>query len=130
MIEMHVTNDRVVTPETVTSDRLVTPKRDRAEYMRENRARRAANFASQEFNDQINPEFKLNGGIPRPNIETHPEIRSEIPVAEKSESEKYQEEIGKADDAKTRLLQQLEQLRKSEDLHRQHQAQVNEPTNK
>lgn len=126
MTETHVTNDSVVTPEGVASDRLITPKRDRAAYMRDYRARKAADNSPQQLAD--NAARELNGAI-KPEAEIdNSEIKPEPELNKPDEqitAEQYERKvIPEADEATERLKQQISAINKSAELNRQQQAQT------
>jgi hypothetical protein len=108
MTEAHVTND-AGTPETVTM--VTRPKRDRAEYMREYRARQNKSDNPPELNSET------------PNIPPQPEINA-APVPKQKTTERYEQETApKVDEAGEALRRQYEELQKSEQINRQYQEQ-------
>jgi hypothetical protein len=128
MTDTHVTNG-AGTPEAVTSERMVTwPKRDRAEYMRDYRARQSHKSENPELNNGSRPDNNFKSeiipDIPPPPA---PQLNSAPPAPEqKTEAEKYESEtVSQADEAALALKRQIEELRKSEQLNRQYQEQQN-----
>jgi hypothetical protein len=138
MTDTHVTNG-AGTPEAVTSEHMVTrPKRDRAEYMRDYRARQNNKSNNPELNSEIIPETAAKArkemasvqNEHRPNIPPSPapELNSAAPAPEQktTEAEKYEgETVPQADEAALALQRQIEELRKSEQINRQYQEQQN-----
>jgi hypothetical protein len=116
MSETHATNGSAVT----SDERVVTPpKRDRAEYMREYRARRAANNQSQESNSAIKPEAE----IAHPEIKPEPELELNKP-GEQISAEQYQQKIvPEADEATRALKARIAEIEQSAELNRQYQAE-------
>jgi hypothetical protein len=126
MSETHVTTEPV-TPDAPSNERVVTPpKRDRAQYMREYRARRVGNNPSPESNDQINAEPKLNGAeIAHSEIKPEPGIKSdEVNPSEQITAEQYEKKIiPEADEATKALKARIAEIEQSAELNRQVQAQ-------
>jgi hypothetical protein len=117
-----------------TVDVQTVNKKPRTDYHREYQRQRRANMrAQQELNKEISHEPDLNGAI-KPEVEianlikSEPEIKlesnSEIPVGEKSEAEKYQKQVEKADAATERLRAQVAAIDRSQELNRQQQQQA------
>jgi hypothetical protein len=122
MAEPHVTNgaDKSESVTTVTP-----PKRDRAEYMRRYRARHKPD---RELDNQIDHEPKLESAISEPPIKSDAELNPEpiIPPEPKTEVDKYQAEVTRADEAAEALKAQLAELHRSEEINRRQQQQANE----
>jgi hypothetical protein len=131
MTSAHVTNDGTVTPESVTSERSVTPKRNRAEYIREYRARKVANNPSLEINDQIEPklnseipEIKSDNSQPNDNTDSEPQLEPNKPD-EQITAEQYERRVIPDADAAAERLRMLQgQLKQSEEINRQQQQRV------
>ena len=114
MSETHVTTEPV-TPDAPSNERVVTPpKRDRAEYMREYRARRAGNNPSQESNGAIKPEAEIA------NSEIKPEPQSELnKLDEQITAEEYKRKVIEADAATEHLKAQIAATNQAQELNRQ-----------
>jgi hypothetical protein len=118
MTEPRVTNG-AGTPETVTIEHVVTPpKRDRAEYMREYRARQNNKSNNQGLNVSENHETLSN-----PEIIPAPELNSTPPEAE--QKTETSAPASKPDEAGLALQRQIAELKRSEQLlARQKQQQA------
>jgi hypothetical protein len=119
MSETHVTTEPV-TPDAPSNERVVTPpKRDRAEYMREYRARRAANNPSPEIKDQI--ERDSNSDIHKSNSEpVNNEPQSELnKLDEQITAEEYKRKVIEADAATEHLKAQIAATNQAQELNRQ-----------
>ena len=112
MPETHLTNGKDAS-ETVTT---VTPKRDRAEYMRHYRARKATNNPSPEFQDEIKPNPEIA------NSEIKPEESELNKLNEEISAEQYQQKVREADAATAALKQRIAEADQAAELNRQVQA--------
>jgi hypothetical protein len=109
MTQTHVT-DSAAAPEPVTT--VTLPKRDRAAYMREYRAR--------QNNKSETPELNNNSPEITPDIPPPPELNC---APQPAPGQKPEVELPRPDEAAEALRKQVEELRKSELLLRQHQGQ-------
>jgi hypothetical protein len=119
----------------VNSVNNAVPKTDRKAYRREwmrNWREQQRDKAQPEkqaaenngINNPITPEPELKVASPQLNAEPQPRLKSETPVADKSESEKYQQAITQSDTAAERLRQQLRAVNAAQQFNHQQQQQA------